>query len=854
LGLDPRETRTARGPKLVAAMLPENCGGNPVSVSASDQHSCVVTDAGDLFTWGTSGEEGGALGHGPNRWQPLAKRVPSLKKVVSVAAAPDHTVVLLQASCPSLPHNASYVQVATPTGAHEDGDRPFDEDEEGDADSDLDDVNHGGDAHEEDGFARHNGLSSVTANAAAIRCEPLTLKQCCEVKLAKEVDLHNAGAMLAYADALDAPDLLLFCAEYIVRNLDAVLVLGCESTNCCLLEASGALASSLLCGTRARVPINRAPAAEPVAEDGAGFSVYEEVRGVDPEMEATALARADMRAKTPSAKVAARAVRSLKKKIARVREWEAMRERGKDLSADQVSKVNQRARMEAELTSLDSQLERAKLAQAARSSRLEADNSLRSVPLGKSDASEVKRTLFQGERNRQSLDPDLGATSAVAPKGEEWTPQLDLSHDETKVNEKRATVCEACSIKCANAAMYADHLRGKRHRATTLRLEQQLQKATKASQPAPQQPRTWATVSVAQDRPVSAAAAPSASGREAAVVRDAIPLDSGKGRRASCPAANPSHSYPSRRDFNQLPRGGEAVTMRQVLEDQQRAATMLMGSTRKEETAAAGQAATFQRTPAKSRPGGASQRLPAPQEASPPAVYSLVDFISAPGSKKSSRRAEDADREEQTAGKAGQAWGNEAEQPESNASGPGESRAAADAAKVEKPLPTRKSFHEILQEEEREKKERDEYGESVWFVSRKPRSTSFEGIVQQQRREERVAEEEKLEAMEEEMLGLALELSKQEAERAAPQSHGRGSRKGRGGKQRKETERPTGHRATRTEPKARAKGSSQPRSASNVEREQVPAQSRNGRRGRGKRAAAGGDRGSEVKVEVLAPL
>lgn len=54
-------------------------------------------------------------------------------------------------------------------------------------------------------------------------------------------------------------------------------------------------------------------------------------------MEATALARADMRAKTPSAKVAAKAVRSLKKKIARVREWEAMRERGKDLSADQVS-------------------------------------------------------------------------------------------------------------------------------------------------------------------------------------------------------------------------------------------------------------------------------------------------------------------------------------------------------------------------------------------------------------------------------------------------------------------------------------------------------------------------------------
>lgn len=49
-------------------------------ISASDQHSCVVTDTGDLFTWGTSGE-GGALGHGDERWQPVAKRVPSLKKV-----------------------------------------------------------------------------------------------------------------------------------------------------------------------------------------------------------------------------------------------------------------------------------------------------------------------------------------------------------------------------------------------------------------------------------------------------------------------------------------------------------------------------------------------------------------------------------------------------------------------------------------------------------------------------------------------------------------------------------------------------------------------------------------------------
>lgn len=83
IGLQPRETRTERGPQLVAGLLPFNCGGNPVHISASDQHSCVVTDAGDLFTWGTCDEEGGALGHSHERWQPVAKRVPLLKKVRS---------------------------------------------------------------------------------------------------------------------------------------------------------------------------------------------------------------------------------------------------------------------------------------------------------------------------------------------------------------------------------------------------------------------------------------------------------------------------------------------------------------------------------------------------------------------------------------------------------------------------------------------------------------------------------------------------------------------------------------------------------------------------------------------------
>lgn len=63
------------------------------------------------------------------------------------------------------------------------------------------------------------------------------------------------------------------------------------------------------------------------------------VQGLDREAMENALARAEMRAKTPSAKIAARAVRSLKKKIARIAELEGRQDSGKSLSADQVGPV-----------------------------------------------------------------------------------------------------------------------------------------------------------------------------------------------------------------------------------------------------------------------------------------------------------------------------------------------------------------------------------------------------------------------------------------------------------------------------------------------------------------------------------
>lgn len=115
--------------------------------------------------------------------------------MISVAAAHDHTVVLCAASCPSLPHAAPFTPVDAVSSAcvkdHvlADGGEA-EEGEEGDMDSEVDED------HKEDILAGHGGI--FTTNSAG-RFEPLTLKQMCEAKLAQEVDLHNAGAMLAYA-------------------------------------------------------------------------------------------------------------------------------------------------------------------------------------------------------------------------------------------------------------------------------------------------------------------------------------------------------------------------------------------------------------------------------------------------------------------------------------------------------------------------------------------------------------------------------------------------------------------------------------------------------------------------------
>jgi alpha-tubulin suppressor-like RCC1 family protein len=89
-------------PQVVKGMLPENGGGLAVAVSASDNHTVVLTDTGSLYTWGATNDKN-VMGHAGVRWQPDPKRVPGVSRAVAVAAAKEHTVFLMGASFPPLP-------------------------------------------------------------------------------------------------------------------------------------------------------------------------------------------------------------------------------------------------------------------------------------------------------------------------------------------------------------------------------------------------------------------------------------------------------------------------------------------------------------------------------------------------------------------------------------------------------------------------------------------------------------------------------------------------------------------------------------------------------------------------------
>ena len=113
LGHGPQQSQLTY-PQLVETLLPENGGGRVQYICAQSDHTCALTDVGDLFTWGSTTDQQGLLGHGAGSYQPVPKRVVGVKRAVQVASGDDHTVVLIAASLPPLPHADVMASLTSP--------------------------------------------------------------------------------------------------------------------------------------------------------------------------------------------------------------------------------------------------------------------------------------------------------------------------------------------------------------------------------------------------------------------------------------------------------------------------------------------------------------------------------------------------------------------------------------------------------------------------------------------------------------------------------------------------------------------------------------------------------------------
>jgi len=225
LGHGPEENIfVGNSPKLIESLLPENGGGRAVYVAATSNRTCVVSDTGDLYVWGSTDEQG-ILSPGYEKYQPIPKRVIGIKRAVSVAVGEDHTLVLTAASIPTLPYEdlideSLYVkdQIGLTESIDPNNSFSFEVDDNKVDDNKMDDNN--------DIFYKYVP----------------SLQSLCEREVAKGVDTRNVISLLSYAEDACCSELGTFCSEFIVRNLDAILVQNRQSD---LELLAGGLADSL---------------------------------------------------------------------------------------------------------------------------------------------------------------------------------------------------------------------------------------------------------------------------------------------------------------------------------------------------------------------------------------------------------------------------------------------------------------------------------------------------------------------------------------------------------------------------------------------------------------------------------
>lgn len=222
-------------PQVVEALLPERGGGRISYIDVSSHRTSVVSESGDVYTWGSTDVQG-ALGYGSSKYQPVPKHVVGVKKAVSVACGEDHTLVLQSASLPTLPFT-DQVEIVTAQVSSQ-------PQKTSDVDVDLSNLDLSTDVEDEvpsTGKVMKQGGGSdvpVSSNAATVTwTRAPSLKELCQRKLAENVNLRTVLPLLVTAQSFDCTELTTYCNSFIKQNLDAVLVETSPAEMDVLLEA-----------------------------------------------------------------------------------------------------------------------------------------------------------------------------------------------------------------------------------------------------------------------------------------------------------------------------------------------------------------------------------------------------------------------------------------------------------------------------------------------------------------------------------------------------------------------------------------------------------------------------------------
>jgi inhibitor of Bruton tyrosine kinase len=177
-------------PRLVEALLPEKGGGKIISVEATANRTCAISDQGDLYTWGATNEQGVLNNVQGTSYQPIPKRVGGVKRASRIAIGEDHTLILTICTRPSLPVESFIQQSIEPTTNNHLHAEEVEEDEEDEARI----------------FAEPVKLALPVAIP--------TLKQFCERKLSQMAESKYMPMLYAIAETFAASDLKAYCHQY----------------------------------------------------------------------------------------------------------------------------------------------------------------------------------------------------------------------------------------------------------------------------------------------------------------------------------------------------------------------------------------------------------------------------------------------------------------------------------------------------------------------------------------------------------------------------------------------------------------------------------------------------------------